>query len=336
MPQPGDVVVTTEAPLGEVAQLGPERVALAQRLVGLRGKPEIVDNRFLLYLLQTRAVQEQLRSRATGTTVLGIKQSELRKVSLTLPPLPEQRAIASILGALDDKIELNRRMSRTLDEMAHAIFKSWFVDFEGQGSIDQTTQLPVGWKLVPFSSTVRILAGGTPRTSVDEYWDGDIPWFAIADAPDESAVFVLETAKKTTPEGVRNSSTQVLPLGTTILTARGTVGLRVMVGTPMAMNQSCFGLCGLHDSTGYYTYRAVGVLVDELKRMAHGSVFSTINRATLDSIGTSLPPSRLIAKYEAAASPMMERIRLCGIENGVLRALRDTLSPQLLSGALRA
>ena len=130
VPECGDVVVTTEAPLGEVAQLGNERVALAQRLICLRGKPGVLNNNFLKFLMQSNGVQEQLRSRATGTTVLGIKQSELRKVILPLPPLPDQRTIAHILGTLDDKIELNRRMNETLEEMARALFKSWFVDFE--------------------------------------------------------------------------------------------------------------------------------------------------------------------------------------------------------------
>jgi type I restriction enzyme S subunit len=103
IPKCGDVVVTTEAPLGEVAQLGSQRVALAQRIICLRGKPGVLDNDFLKFLMQSEWVQEQLRSRATGTTVLGIKQSELRKVMLPLPPIHEQRAIAYILGTLDDK-----------------------------------------------------------------------------------------------------------------------------------------------------------------------------------------------------------------------------------------
>ena len=115
MPKPGDIVMTTEAPLGEVAQLDGRKVALAQRVITLRGKPDVLDNTFLKFLLQSNPVQGELRARGTGTTVVGIRQSELRKVSLTLPPLAEQRAIAGVLGALDDKIELNRRMNATLE-----------------------------------------------------------------------------------------------------------------------------------------------------------------------------------------------------------------------------
>ncbi len=130
MPERGDIVMTTEAPLGEVAQLDGTKVALAQRVITLRGKPDLLDNTFLKFLLQSSEVQEELRSRGTGTTVVGIRQSKLRKVRLTLPPLAEQKAIAAVLGSLDDKIELNRRMNATLETMARALFQSWFIDFD--------------------------------------------------------------------------------------------------------------------------------------------------------------------------------------------------------------
>ena len=130
MPEASDVVITTEAPLGEVAQLGSERVALAQRLIALRGKRGVLDNTFLKFLMQSSGVQDQLRARASGTTVFGIRQSELRKVLLTLPPFKEQLAIAHVLGTLDDKVALNRNMGETLENMAQALFKSWFIDFD--------------------------------------------------------------------------------------------------------------------------------------------------------------------------------------------------------------
>jgi type I restriction enzyme S subunit len=130
LPRTGDVVMTTEGPLGEIAQLDGRKVALGQRIITLRGKKGFLDNTFLKFLMMSFFVQAQLQARASGTTVLGIKQSELRKIFLPIPPLPEQRAIAHILGALDDKIELNRRQNATLEALARAIFQSWFVDFD--------------------------------------------------------------------------------------------------------------------------------------------------------------------------------------------------------------
>ena len=130
MPKCGDVVLTVEAPLGEVAQLGPEKIALAQRVVTLRGKAGFLDSTYLLYLLQSEAIQDQLRSRATGTTVLGIKQSELRKVQITVPPFAFQLEFAATMKALDDRIALLRETNATLEAIAQALFKSWFVDFD--------------------------------------------------------------------------------------------------------------------------------------------------------------------------------------------------------------
>jgi len=130
IPLTGDVVLTTEAPLGEVAQLDGRKIALAQRVITLRGKEDFLDNTFLKYLLMSHDVQHQLDGRGTGTTVKGIKQSELREVMLIFPEFGEQKAIAHVLGALDDRIELNRRMNETLEAMAQALFKGWFVDFD--------------------------------------------------------------------------------------------------------------------------------------------------------------------------------------------------------------
>ncbi|MDY0117170.1 MAG: restriction endonuclease subunit S [Sulfurimonadaceae bacterium] len=130
IPKKGDVVLTVEAPLGEVAQLDETKIALAQRIVTLRGKENILDNTYFLYILKSSSMQSQLQSRASGTTVIGIKQSELRKIVLQLPPLQIQKKIAHILSTLDDKIELGRKMNQTLESMAQTLFKSWFVDFD--------------------------------------------------------------------------------------------------------------------------------------------------------------------------------------------------------------
>lgn len=129
-PQIGDVVLTTEAPLGEVAQIKFLPVALAQRIVTLRGKRDLLDSSYLLYLMQSQEMQAKLLGRSSGTTVIGIKQSELRKIQVALPPIAEQRSIAYILSTLDEKIELNRKQNETLEAMAHALFQAWFVDFE--------------------------------------------------------------------------------------------------------------------------------------------------------------------------------------------------------------
>ncbi|WP_202915174.1 restriction endonuclease subunit S, partial [Paenibacillus paridis] len=152
IPQYGDIVITTEAPLGEVAQLKiKDRFALAQRVITIRGKINILDNTFLKYALWFEPVQGELSGRASGTTVQGIKSSELKKVKIPVPPYPVQRKIGDLLGSLDEKIELNRHMNETLEQMAMTLYKHWLVDFgpfqDGEFEESELGMIPKGWEV---------------------------------------------------------------------------------------------------------------------------------------------------------------------------------------------
>ena len=356
-PKSGDIIITTEAPLGEVAQLDNRTVALAQRLITLRGKADFLDNTFLKYLMQSEFVQNQLKAMASGSTVSGIKQSELRKINLLIPSIAEQRAIAHILGTLDDKIELNRRMNETLEAMVRAIFKSWFVDFdpvrakaEGRkpAGMDAETaalfpsefeeiegrEVPKGWRVKPLSSIIDLLGGGTPKTSVQEYWNGDIPWFSVVDAPNDSDLFVIDTEKHITQAGIENSSTNILPVGTTIITARGTVGKLALVAVPMAMNQSCYGIKGTHEYPDYYIHFLLKRTINELQQQTHGTVFETITRQTFDGIEIIVPPALIAQKFDTMVQANLEKIRNDLMESRTLAQIRDTLLPKLMSGEI--
>ena len=130
-PKPGDVVITTEAPVGEIAPFpGDQTYLLTRRVMALQTNPGLLDSRFLIYALQTPAIRDQLFAVARGTTVQRVLKTDITGLEIPTPFLPEQKAIAHILGSLDDKIELNRRMNATLEAMAQALFKSWFVDFD--------------------------------------------------------------------------------------------------------------------------------------------------------------------------------------------------------------
>jgi len=318
----------------------------------VRGNSE-ADTRFLMYALSSTDISGYL----TGSTMPKLTQGNLNRIPLLTPPLDEQRAIAHVLGTLDDKIELNRRLNETLEGMARALFKSWFVDFdpvrakaEGRdpglpqplGDLfpdrfenSELGEIPKGWGIDLFSITVEIMGGGTPNTSVPDYWGGDIPWFSVVDAPRDADVWIVETEKKITQAGVDNSSTQVLPKGTTIISARGTVGRIGLVGVPMAMNQSCYGLRGRGEQGGFFTYFATRALVGTLQQHTHGSVFDTITRDTLAGVKVVVPHLSVVQAFEQTVSPVLERIRNDLFESWRLVTLRDTLLPKLISAELR-
>lgn len=286
-----------------------------------------------------------------------LNEGIIRSFPLSLPPLPVQHAIADILGSLDDKIELNHRTNETLEAMARALFKSWFVDFDPvvakskgrqpEGMDAETAKLfpssfqdseigrvPKGWRVVPFSETVDIISGGTPKTTVAEFWDGGIPWFSVVDSPNDSDVFVMETEKTITQAGVDDSAARVLPFGTTIISARGTVGKACLVGVPTAMNQSCYGLRGKSEDRGFFTYYSTRFLVSTLQNHSHGSVFATITRSTFDGVNTVLPPSAIIRVFEDAIEPLFDCIRSSLLEQSLIARIRDALLPRLLSGEI--
>ena len=152
-------------------------------------------------------------------------------------------------------------------------------------------EIPEGWEVGVLDDVVEILSGGTPKTSVPDYWGGDIPWYTAKDAPSLSDVFVLETERTVTQAGIDNSAAKVLPMGTTIITARGTVGRLACLGVPMAMNQTCYGIRGAHGYPDLFTYWNVRTAVDELQQRTHGTIFDTNNSPDLqvcrDSDATS-------------------------------------------------
>ena len=179
-----------------------------------------------------------------------------------------------------------------------------------------------------------MIGGGTPKTSIAEYWNGDIPWFSVVDAPTITDVFVIETEKHITVAGLNNSSTKLLPVGTTIISARGTVGRLALVGTEMAMNQSCYGLRG-KAGDAYFTYFSTYRLVETLKQRTHGSVFDTITRDTLTGVSVIYPTTADINAFEEVIAPVMERLKENLKQAQTLAQLRDTLLPKLISGQLR-
>jgi type I restriction enzyme, S subunit len=358
-PSNGDLLYSREGTYFGIAAEMPHdiRGCLGQRMVLIRPNTNTVNSRYLRFWLNSGTMSAHVQGFRDGSVAERLNLPTIRGLPVALPPLSVQHAIASILGTLDDKIELNRRMNETLEATARAIFKSWFVDFDPVHTRQRlrmpdrlsewtslfpasfvqskSQRIPSGWKLQSFTETVEVVGGGTPKTEVSEYWSGNIPWFSVVDAPDESDVWVMDTEKCISQKGVDNSSAVVLPVGTTIISARGTVGKVALVGVPMAMNQSCYGLRSRWSRHGYYTYFHTRSIVEALRQKVHGSVFDTITRDTLREVDVLCPPAKLVDAFEKVVGPNLSRIQSTLLESRTLSSLRDTLLPKLISGELR-
>ena len=318
MPKPGDIVMTTEAPLGEVAQLDGRKVALAQRVITLRGKPDVLDNTFLKFLLQSNPVQEELRSRGTGTTVVGIRQSELRKVSLTLPPLAEQKAIAAVLGALDDKIECNRRMNATLEAMARALFQSWFVDLDS---------IPHGWEVRSLDQIAHYLNG----LALQKFPPADgatLPVIKIAQLRKGDSIGADQCSAGIAPEYIVGD-------GDVIFSWSGSLEVELWCGGPGALNQHLFKVTS-HEFPKWFCYLWTRHHLGEFRHIAAGkaTTMGHIQRKHLTAAKALVPPRPLLETMTRAMEPLVGKIIANRIQSRTLATLRDTLLPKLLSGEL--
>lgn len=332
-------------------------------------------------------VTDELQQMSIGTATKFLTKKILDAYEVELPPFEKQVRIASILWSLQDKIELNHQTNQTLEQIAQAMFKSWFVDFEpvrakiaaniagenvqraamaaisgkNQAALDQLEQqhpeqyqqlqatadlfpddlidselgeIPEGWKVKTLSKTIKIIGGGTPKRSETSYWGGTIPWFSVRDVPAESDIFVIDTTEKITETGMQKSSTKLLPKGTTIITARGTVGKLALVATPMCMNQSCYGIEAAKGIGPYFNFFNLREAIGTLLQNTHGAVFDTITTQTFESYSMAVASRELIQAFDELVEPLLKKVEQNIHETTGISELRDTLLPKLLSGEL--
>jgi type I restriction enzyme S subunit len=327
----------------------------------IRFRPDSLrlNPRFAAYFLRSPITRDRMTRFGSGTGIQNLNQSILAGLPIDLPELGEQQAIVAVLGSLDDKIEQNRRTGRALEGLARVTFKAWFVDFEpvkakaagaagfpGMPSAafaalpDRLTDssigpVPEGWEVRPLSEVCQIVSGGTPKRSEANYWGGDIPWYSVKDAPAGGMPWVYFTDEQITQVGLDGSAATLVPVGCTIISARGTVGRLALAGRSMTFNQSCYGLLPKDGKSYRHLYLLVRQVVSELQQRTHGSVFDTITRQTFDGVDVVLPPSALIEHFELAVTPLFDLLLALLWESRKLAELRDYLLPRLLSGTVR-
>lgn len=337
-PKVGDVILTTEAPLGEVALLKEEKVALAQRIVCLRGKDNVLNNTYLKYYLQSGKGQKSLSARESGTTVTGIKQAELRRVDIEYPTYENQLRIASILSSLDRKIELNNKINADLEEMAQAIFKNWFVDFEpfkdGKFVDSELGMIPEGWKVGRLDEIADVVGGSTPSKAKPEYYtQKGIAWLTPKDLSNHPAVYSSRGEIDITEEGYNSTSTKLMPKGTVLFTSRAPIGYISIAQNDICTNQGFKSLVPKKAGT-CFLYCFLKYVTPEIENKSTGSTFKEASGALMKSLQVIIPEQKVFEDFESIALPLFTRIESLEKESSHLSLLRDTLLPRLMSGEI--
>ncbi len=192
--------------------------------------------------------------------------------------------------------------------------------------------MPEGWERKAAYDVMDVLSGGTPKTVVRDYWDGDIPFYTPKDAVDYA--YVGSTVKKLTEEGLRSCNSKLYPKDTVFITARGTVGKINLAQTAMAMNQSCYALVAKPPINQYFLYFALVEGVEQFRSRAVGSVFDAIIRDTFKQIPFVVPCVNLIQSFTDHVTPILQQIDVLSTENQKLAQARDLLLPRLMNGEI--
>jgi type I restriction enzyme S subunit len=317
LPEVDDIVLTTEAPLGEIALIKNKNVALAQRIITLRGKKQLVFNPFLKYYFQSTNGQHELESRASGTTVFGIKAAVLRKVPVSLPPLSEQHAIASVLSSLDDKIDLLHRQNQTLEAMAETLFRQWFVE-----------EADEEWEEGVLPDEFDFTMGQSPPGASYNQDGIGIPMFQ--GNADFGFRFPEERVYTTEPKRFAYQHD-------TLISVRAPVGAQNMTKVECCIGRGVSAFRYKANNGFYtYTYFKLRSLMDEIKMFNdEGTVFGSISKTDFLQMEIIIPPEKVIEKFEFHAKPLNDKVIENCAQIKLLEKLRDTLLPKLISGEVR-
>ncbi len=313
---------------------------------------------FLYYVFTSAEQQDYIRQNAIQTGVPHTNLGILRNTPLTLPPLAEQKAIAAVLGALDDKIELNRRMNATLEAMARALFQSWFVDFDPvRAKLDgrqppnlapataalfpdsfqdsELGHIPKGWTVEPVGEVVACVGGATPSTSEPKFWEGGTHhWTTPKDFSSLQAPILLDTERRLTDAGIAKISSGLLPAGTLLMSSRAPVGYLAISAIPVAINQGFIAMKCNECASNYFMLNWCQQNMAEIEGRATGTTFAEISKQNFRPIPMVLPPKELMAAFTAQVAPHYAQITANLHQSRTLATLRDTLLPKLLSGEL--
>jgi|SRR5882724_1337020 len=220
------------------------------------------------------------------------------------------------------------------EEAARQLYREWFVRlrFPGREHTPITNGVPERWERKNAFDVIEVLSGGTPKTSMPDYWDGDIPFYTPKDATE--IVWVTVTERSITELGLNNCNSKLYPKGTVFISARGTVGKLNMAQRPMAMSQSCYALVGKGHLTQPFVFVAIQDALNALRQQAVGAVFNAIVVDTFKHILLLVPEQKIVRLFDETIQPLLEQVENLMLQNQKLRAARDLLLPRLMSGEI--
>jgi type I restriction enzyme S subunit len=316
----------------------PESLTFESSIIRVRVNKQTANPRFLYYYFRSPQGRGRIRSIVSGVTVKGIRGSDLKRLQVACPPKTVQQTIAAILSAYDDLIENNRRRIALLEQTARLLYEEWFVrlKFPGHERTRIVNGVPAGWPVKKMSEVCETIGGGTPSTKVPEYWDGDITWVVPTDVTRNGDLVLLDSERKITEVGLKESSATMLPAETILMTSRASVGFFALMDRPVCTNQGFINIIPHSDPLRMYLLHNLMHRVEEIRANAKGSTYPEISKGRFREMPITVPPSALLDSFSGFASDAVEQTRYLKKQMAKAREARDLLLPRLMSGEIAA
>lgn len=320
------ILFSSRAPIGYVV-IAHNKTATNQGFKNLICDEVNSHFKYFYYLMKYKS--DYIERLSSGSTFSEASGTLIKSVELNLPPITEQKAIAKVLTAFDDKIELLQAQNKTLETMAQTIFKEWF------GKYQIGDELPEGWRVGKLDEVLSICGGTTPSTKNPDFWGGKINWTSPKDLSNSKGLFLLNTEKKITKEGLNKISSGLLPKGTLLLSSRAPVGYLSITHIELAINQGYIALLPQQYLSNNYMYLWLDKYIQVVKNAANGSTFLEISKTAFRNIECVIPLQDVLEKFDQIIEPIFSKVLYNITQIQSLTKTRDTLLPKLMSGQVR-
>lgn len=280
----------------------------------------IIDIDYFYHWMKTSNVRQQLTATATGTKILHTSPSRIEDLDFSGPDIATQRSVASLLSSLDNKIEANAKLASDADELAQAIFR-------------QTARSAI--RVSTFETVANVSGGGTPKTSVDDYWGGNISWATPTDITALNHPYLFRTSRTLTDEGLANCASALYPAGTILMTSRATIGAFALAQVPTAVNQGFITVQAKDPALQAWLYLDMRSRTEEFRSWANGATFLELSRGNFKRLPVGLPDIETLTSFNSSTKDLFDLAVSHVKENQHLTELRDYLLPRLMSGKIK-
>lgn len=338
---PGDVIFTQRGTLGQVGVIPKnakyERYVISQSQMKLTVHSEKAEAMYVYYYFRRPDIVQTIINLSQSSGVPHINLGTLKNFEIPLPPVDVQQRIVSTLSAYDDLIENSRRRIDLLEQSARMLYKEWFVSlrFPGHEHVQVKDGVPQGWEIKLFGDVCQTIGGGTPSTQKREFWDdGNIIWVTPTDVTRNDCLALLDTEKKITEDGLRNSSAKLLPPDTILMTSRASIGFFAMMDKEASTNQGFISIIPNEPVLKMYMLHNLIFRVEEIRSNAGGTTFKEIPKSRFRAMSITIPPKHLLEQFEENVYTILQQTRILKKQIKGLQQARDLLLLRLMNGEI--